>query len=346
MIEETEAALPRRRVGKTPYELSIVGCGGWMGLLFDPKSVEGAGERDLWSGMLADPVAREQAAIAAIRRAVELGINYFDTAPMYQDGEAERLLGIGLNALPSEDRDQVYISTKVGWHPERPHQYDASSIHWSLEKSLKQLFTDHIDIIHIHYPYTDEHMVEILAPGGAVEALEGLKAEGVIGAISLGVRPHRFLRRAIQSGRFDAIMTTYDYHPARSTAAPVIDEAYAAGVGVFNASPYNAGLLAGVDPDWAAHVRPPNSPEDLIQAKELWAWANEWGVNLGAVAMQFSLRNEKIAVTVAGPRSAEQVEDNVRHALSPLPADIWEALAAVRETLTPASPGGEAGTPA
>jgi len=332
MVKGSEGGLPRRRLGRTPYLLSVVAVGGWLGLI---PEAEG----------LADRATRERSAIEGVQRAIELGINYFDTAPMYQNGEAERLLGIGLNALPAKVREHLFVSTKVGWHHERPHQYDADTVRWSLDISLRQLFTDHVDIVHVHDPATDAHMDQILGPEGAVEALEKLKEEGVVGAISLGVRIHRFLQRAIRSGRFDAIMTTYDYHLTRSTATPIIDEAYAAGMGVLNASPYNAGLLAGVDPEVAAAIRPPYSPQDLIQANEVWAWANERAVDLGALAMQFSLRNEKIAVTVAGPRTAEEVEANVRHALTPLPSGIWEDLAAFLATISPASPGGEGGTP-
>jgi len=347
MVEHVETRLPRRRLGRTAYHLSVVGVGGWLGIVHDAAAQASEGTNPGGEiGTPADRATREQTAIDGVQRAIDLGINYFDTAPMYLDGEAERLLGIGLNALPATVREHVYVSTKVGWHPDRPHQYDAATIYWSLEMSLRQLFTDRLDIVHIHYPYTDAHMDQILGVDGAVEALERLKAEGVVGAISLGVRPHRFLQRAIRSGRFDAIMTTYDYHLTRSSAAAVIDEADANGVGVFNASPYNAGLLAGIDPEAAARVRPPNSPQDLAQAKELWAWAEQWGVDLGAVAMQYSLRNEKIAVTVAGPRNADEVEANVRHALTPLPPGIWQDLAEFLTTITPASPGGEGGTPA
>ena len=91
----TGTKLPRRRLGRTGYELSIVSAGGFLGMVYDPSQSRG-GE---WGTSAADPAVREAAAAAAMRRGIELGINYFDTAPMYGHGEAERLLGIALRAL-------------------------------------------------------------------------------------------------------------------------------------------------------------------------------------------------------------------------------------------------------
>ena len=319
------AALSRRQVGRTSLKLSYLGVGGWLGLLDAPMA------------------QREAAAIAAVQRGVALGVNYFDTAPMYGSGEAERYLGLALAALPPAGRAQVHLSTKVGWHPERPHRYEADAVRWSLDRSLRALKTDYVDIIHIHYPLHDAHMDQILGPGGAVEALSALKSQGVVGAISLGSRPHRFLRRAIESGVFDIVMTVYDYNPLRASAGPIIALAAEHGVGVFNASPYNAGLLAGLDPDLAAQRRAPELPGELERARALWRWSQERGVDMGALAVQYSLRDERVAVTLTGPRDAAEVEANVRHAQTPLPEWIWGELEVFVKSLGPWPPGGEAG---
>ena len=100
-------ALPRRRLGRTGYSVSALGVGGWLGILEDP-AVDAAG--------------REAAAIAAVRRAVDLGVTYFDTSPAYSAGEAERHLGLGLRALPAAQRATLRIATKTGTHPERPNR--------------------------------------------------------------------------------------------------------------------------------------------------------------------------------------------------------------------------------
>lgn len=325
---EAEPALPRRRLGRTGYTVSALGIGGWLGILEDP-AVDAAG--------------REAAAVAAVRRAVDLGVTYFDTSPSYGGGEAERHLGLGLRALPAALRSTLRIATKTGTHPERPNRYDAASTRWTVERSLAALFAEHIDVLLVHDPRTDAEVDAIVGPGGALEALEALKAQGVIGAIGLGVRTHRFLHRAIDSGRFDVILTPYDYTLLRSSAAGVIAAARARDVGVINGSPYGAGLIAGDEPDRAATRRPPLAPGDLERARRLWRWCRERDLDLGAVAVQFSLRQADIAVTLTGPRTAAEVEGNVAHARAALPEAVWTDLAAFLETLPPAAPGGEAG---
>jgi D-threo-aldose 1-dehydrogenase len=333
----TGAKLPRRRLGRTGYELSIVSAGGFLGMVYDPSQSRG-GE---WGTAAADPVVREAAAAAAMRRGIELGINYFDTAPMYGHGEAERLLGIALRALTPAEREGLYISTKVGVNPKREHAYDADSVRRSLERSLGLLGRDGVSIAFIHDPVTDADMDQMLAPGGAVEALEQFKAQGMVGAIGLGVRIHRFLRRAIESGRFDAILPSYDYTPIRNSAGPVFELAAKHDVGVVSASAYMAGMLAGIDPELAAAKRAVEKSADLTRAKALWQWAQGRGVDLGAVAMQYQLRNPNITTALVGPRDVSEIEANVRHATAALPEGIWEELDNVMATLEPGAPGGE-----
>lgn len=324
--EPSRSGLPRRRLGRTAYEVTVYGVGGWLGVLDDPH---------------ATPRQSEAAAIEAVRRAVDLGVNYFDTSPAY--GPAERHLGLALRELTREERGRLRIATKAGTHPERAYRYDGDSIRWSVEQSLGVLATDRIDVLLVHDPRTDAEMDQVMAPGGALEALEGLKAQRVIGAIGIGVRTHRFLRRAIESGRFDVILTPYDYTLLRSTAAPVIELAAASDVGVINGSPYLAGLLAGPNPDVAAGRRPPESSRDLERARKLWRWCQERDLDLGALAMQFSIRNQHIGVTLAGPRTAAEVETNIGHATTAFPATVWDELGELLGSLGPTSPGGEAG---
>lgn len=317
--------LPRRRLGKTDIELTVFGVGGYLGLLVDEQATKADGE---------------QAAIAAVRRAVELGVGYFDTAPSYGGGEAERHLGLGLRELSAEERSGLRVSTKVGTHPEKSQLYDADSIRWSLEQSLARLFCDAVDIVYVHDPDDDAHMDQILGSNGALEVLASLREEGVLQAIGLGVRNHRFLRRAIENGGFDVILPSYDFHPLRDSVRPVIAAAAAAGMGVVNGSPYNAGLLAGRDLDEALRKR--KAPEgDVARARSLCAWCGERDLDPGEVAMQYSLRHAPITCTLAGPRTSDEVETNIQHATANLPETLWAELDDFVAMLGPAPPGGE-----
>ena len=318
--------LPRRKLGKTDIELTEFGVGGYLGLLVDDQASKADGER---------------AAIAAVRRALDLGVGYFDTAPSYGGGEAERHLGLGLRELSAKERGGLRVSTKVGTHPQKSQCYDADSIRWSLEQSLARLFCDAVDIVYIHDPGEDAHMDQIFGPDGALQALEKLREEGVLQAIGLGVRTHRFLRRAIESGCFDVILPSYDFHPLRDSVRPVIAEAVAAGMGVVNGSPYNAGLLAGRDLDDALRKR--GAPiGDVARARALCDWCAGRDLDPGEVAMQYSLRHPAITCTLAGPRTVDEVENNITHATASLPGDLWSELDDFVAALGPAPPGGEA----
>jgi len=213
-------------------------------------------------------------------------------------------------------------------------------VRWSLDQSMALLTTDYIDIVYIHDPATDAAMDKIMATDGALEALENIKAEGTIGAIGLGVRNHRYLQQAIDSQRFDAILPSYDFHLLRTSAQNLMRRAHAQGMGVVNGSPYNAGVLAGLHPTASAKRRA--IPElDLQRAQQVWAWCEERALDIGVLAVQFSLRQNFIHTTLVGPRTAAEVEENVRHATTPVAEKIWPALEAFLVGLNPAAPGGE-----
>src|SRR5688572_9255832 len=93
----THRPLPQRRLGRTDFEIAALGMGaGWIGELPGVPEPEG-----------------DEIAVAAVRRAIDLGINYFDTAPSYRSGRSERRLGL---ALRDGWRDRVRLATKAGTH--------------------------------------------------------------------------------------------------------------------------------------------------------------------------------------------------------------------------------------
>lgn len=315
--------LPTTSLGRCGVDTTALGVGGYIGALVEERATD---------------AQRQDAAVAAVHRAIELGVRYFDTSPAY--GGAERYLGAALSGLDRTTRDRLTVSTKVGTHPERPHAYGAGDVRWCFERSRALL--GRIDVVFVHDPGSDADMDAILAPGGAFEALEALKAHGQIRGLGLGNRTHRWLRRVIDDGRADVILPSYDFHPVRACLAPVLDAATAAGVAVVNGSPYDAGLLAGIDLEEAARRRPPH-PDDLARARAVHAWCAQRGVDVGAVAVQFSLRDPRVAATLVGPRTAAEVETSVAHATAVLPAGLWTELDAFLAGLRPApAPGGEA----
>jgi aryl-alcohol dehydrogenase-like predicted oxidoreductase len=294
--------LPRRRLGRLNVEVPALGFGG-------------AALNNLYGRATDD----EQAA-ATVRRALQLGVRYFDTSPLY--GESERRMGLGLAGFP---REQLFLASKTGTHA-RPHDYSADGTRRCVEQSLRRLGTDYLDLCLIHDP---DDFDPAFAPGGALEALERLKAEGVIRAIGLGVRSHAFHRRAIRDGRFDAILTYLDYTLISQTAADLIREAQAAGVAVILGSVLAMGFLSGRPIAEVAAERGFSwANEQVADAQALWDWAAARGESLPHLALRFCLEEPAVSVALAAPRSPEEAEVNVRAAARPVAPEVWRALAA------------------
>ena len=322
------AVLPRRKLGRTGLEVTVLGLGGAF--------LGAARDRD-------NPAAeRAQIATAVVRAAVDFGINYIDTSPLYQNEVAERSLGVALGALSAEQREKVRVSTKVGTRMGMVWHYDRESVHRSLAISREALGRDYLDIVFVHDPASDEHMDQILGAGGAAEAIAELKAAGTVGALGLGVRNHQWHRRCIEDGRFDVVLLPYDYSPARDTARALIELARQHDIGVVNASPYLRGLLAGPDPAVQARYGS-QEPRDVERAAAVYAWCRERGVDVGALAVQYSTRNRGIGATLVGSRTVAEIAASFRHATAALPHGVWDEFEAAAVRFPAAAPGGEAG---
>jgi aryl-alcohol dehydrogenase-like predicted oxidoreductase len=298
----TGSPLARRRLGRTDMFVTEISLGG-AGL---------GGKRT------ADD---DQIAVATVRRAIERGINYLDTSPLY--GESERRIGLAFRGLGGRPPG-LYLSSKTGTHPLRRGDYSAEATRWSVENSLRLLGVDSIDLLFVHDPAS---MEPVLAPGAALDELERLRGEGKLHWIGLGVREHEKLRTAIRSGRFDVILTYADYNLIRQTAAPLIREAAENGVGVVLAQVFLAGLLAGVDPRQTAYADRPEAP----LAREWWDWARERRISLRSLALQYALRNPLVGTVLVGADTPEQVDEILNAAAEPVPEGIW---AEVEEQIT------------
>lgn len=302
----TQPALPRRRLGRTGLMVTSLGLGG-AGI--------GGGY-----GAVSD-----EDAVGTVHRALARGINLIDTSPLYGDCESERRIGL---ALEGGRRKEVVLTTKTGTHPERRGDYSRDSTLWSVENSLRLLKTDYLDVVLVHDP---ESMEPVFAPGGALEALESLREQGVIGGIGLGQRRHDFHRQAIESGRFDLILTYNDYHPLRTTAAGgLLQAARQHDVGVFNGSPLAHGLLNGTDPGLLDPARRARFPErDVEAARRLYRWRREKGVSMVALALQFCLRQPLIHSTLTGAKTPAELDQNLDALQEPLADNLWRELHAL-----------------
>lgn len=300
----TSSPLERRQLGKTHMNVTAVSLGGaGLGGIFGP-----VGDAD---------------GVAAVEKALELGMNYLDTSPKY--GEAERRMGLALRGVP---RETYYLSSKVGTHPERPGDYSAATARWTVARSLKVLGVDYLDLCHIHEPEPDQ-LAAALAPGGAMEALVALKEEGVIRAIGIGVQDHDLHRRTVDSGYLDVCMMVNDYTLLRQNVDDIFLLAETRGLGLVNGAALAMGLLSGRDPDTIGTPRWTPPAAEVEAAKQVHRWCAERNVPVLALALQFSLRQSRFDCTLLGAATAAEVEGCWEALNVELPAEVWKELPAL-----------------
>lgn len=298
--EKLGELIPRRQLASCGFAVRALGMG-----------CAGLGDASL---------VTDEEAVATVQLALESGLDYIDTAPLY--GESERRVGMALRGVP---RESYRLSTKTGTHPSRLGDYTWDGTLWSIDNSLRLLGVDHVDLLLIHDP---DSMEPVMAPGGALDALEHLQDEGVIGAIGLGQRRHDFHEIAIRSGRFDVILTYNDYHPIRTAALPhLLPLARAHGMDVINGSPLGHGLLRGAPTDqMEERIRQFQSPREYEMAERLRLWCLERNINMPGLALQFSLRQPLIDVTLTGASRPAELRQNLEGVTTPLDENIWREL--------------------
>lgn len=291
-MAEHKKKLQKRRLGRTELEVTCLGLGG--------------------ARIGGDDVTDDEA-VETVHRAITLGMNYLDTSPLY--GESERRVGL---ALADGWRDKIYLATKTGTHPKWRGDYSAAGTRRSVENSLKLLGTDYLDVCLVHDPKSMDPVIE---KDGALDELQRMREEGLIGYIGLGVREHEFHKIAIETGIVDVILTYLDYTLTSQTANDwLLSFAAENDIGVVNGSPIAAGRLSGIEPDISS-----GAPED-IKAHQLWQWSVENNLNLLNLAVQFCLLQPLLSTNLTGSRNVIEVEQNFNAAITPVPDDVWDWL--------------------
>jgi len=218
---------------------------------------------------------------AAIERALEVGITYFDTAASYGRGASEQIFG---DALAGAD---IFLATKVSVG-------DFGNIRASLERSLKNLKRDHVDLLQLHgSTYSDDLCNSILTEGGAADQLQVLKEEGLIRFSGFTTEDtNGSVTRQIRSGRFDAMQICYNFmyqHPYEPTRPfGTIPEAQEGGMGVVTMRTVTSGIF-----------------QKFIQAANP---ANTFDYTPSL--LQYVLSNPAVNVALVGMRTVKEVEQN------------------------------------
>ncbi len=258
-----------RVLGRTGLRVSEVGCGG------APLGIPNYNE--VWDPSAPDTTA---SVTAALHRAIDLGYNYFDTAPSYGDGRSEELIGMAL----AGKRSNLYLASKTEWHGK-----DRAWIIARAERSLQRLQTDYLDVLQFHGgDYLPEDVAHILH-GGPLAAYQQLKQDGKIRFIGITAEEPVTLRPFLLTGLFDVIQIRYNiiYQNAWHNILPLAKEL---NVGVVVMRPLSSGIFQKL-------LRTTRSDIDAY-------------MNLDALALNYVLSDPNITTAIVGMRRVEEVERN------------------------------------
>jgi aryl-alcohol dehydrogenase-like predicted oxidoreductase len=319
-----------RVLGRTGLSVSEVGFGG-------------AGIGHAWG------TTSDEACVRAVRRAVELGINFFDTSPMYGAGRSEENLGRGLVG----QRERVYIATKVRLRTEEDLADMAAAVRRSVEQSLGRLRTDRIEVLQIHHQVGPEggHYLAAAGPppryafrltaASGLELAEAMQRMVQAGKVRfLGITAWDGRPEAIQpllaSGKFQTAQILYNLLNQTALDAPPIGfDGVDQGRALITARQHNVGVIgirshaAGALADTLDRDAPPDSEvaQDFARSRKLAFLHKGPYTTLSQVALRFCLDNPDIATVVPGVKNLAELEEAAACSdLPPLEAQDHAAL--------------------
>jgi len=314
----TLTALARRKVGRTNLEVTRLGLGTafLLGL---------------------DRVGDAAPAIATVRAALELGINFIDTAALYSRGEAERVVGQALRGVP---RDRFVIQTKAGRFPKPEggsyYDYSRDAILRSVERSMTLLGVDRLDSVLVHDADGDkfnrgegtglEDTYFRAALDGAFPALLELRAQGVIGAVGAGMNQWQMEWEFAKHVDVDCFLLAGRYTLLEQTALDFLDYCHQRNIAVFLGGVFNSGILVTGAREGASYNYAAAPPHILEKVRRIDAICARYGVPLRVAALHFALAHPAVTSVVVGAQKPEEIEANVRALDQPPPAELWQAL--------------------
>lgn len=289
-------------------------------------------------------------AIATIDAAYQAGIRLFDSSPYYGYGRSELRMGAALRDRP---RDDIIVSTKIGrWmtpvargvnvegmrkgglnhFPTFDYSYDG--VHRSLEQSLLRLGMDRVDIVLVHDVdfwttqdriVLEERFAEVM--NGAFRALVDLRAQGVIGAIGVGLNEAEMSARFVRAGDFDCVLLAGRYTLLEQRALDdFLPLCVQRNVGVILGGPLNSGVLATGARQGAKYDYNDAPAWVMNRVSRIEDVCARHGVPLAAAALQFPLAHPAVAAVIPGAVSQQELQSNLAMMRHPIPSALWEEL--------------------
>jgi aryl-alcohol dehydrogenase-like predicted oxidoreductase len=320
---DSKTQLKTTQLGNTGLEITRVGFGAW--------AIGGGGWEFGWGPQ------EDDESIAAIHRALDLGINWIDTAAAYGFGHSETVVGRALQGVD----DRPYVFTKASLLDDGTgrvrHSLKRDSLLREAEASLSRLGIDAIDLYQIHWP----DPVEDIEEGWA--ALATLKEQGLVRHIGVSNFDVTQLRRIQAIAPVETLQPPYSLVD-REAEPEILPFAEREGIGVIVYSPMGSGLLTGAMTRERIALLPPNDwrsrdprftepqlSRHLAIAARLENVAERYGVTPGAVAVAWALTNAAVDGAITGFRRSDQVDPIVTAANLELTADDLDEIAGAGE---------------
>ena len=295
-----QTKLPTTHLGDTDLEITRLGFGAW--------AIGGTGYDFAWGRQ------DDDASLAAIERALDLGVNWIDTAAVYGFGHSEDVVGLALAGR----RDRPYVFTKAslldGGGGRVAHSLKRDSIRREVEASLARLRVDAIDLYQVHWPDPEADIEE----GWATFA--ELKEEGLVRHIGVSNFAVEQLRRIQAIAPVETLQPPYSL-VERAVEGEILPFAEREGIGVIVYSPMGSGLLTGAmtrdriahlpDDDWrrrGEQFTEPRLSRNLALVERLREVAGRHDTTPGAVAVAWTLRNQAVDGAIVGFRRPDQVD--------------------------------------
>ena len=297
----TSASPTLRTLGNSDLQLTPIGFGAW--------AIGGGNWEYTWGPQ------DDNESIAAIHRALDLGVNWIDTAAIYGLGHSETVVGRALKSY-SGAMPLVFTKCSMRWHEDRTiyRSLKAGSLAEELEGSLTRLGVETIDLYQIHWPNPDEDLEE------GWETLAKFREQGKIRWIGVSNFSIEQMKRVQQIAPITSLQPPYSIL-RRAIEAEILPFAQANGIGVINYSPMLSGMLTGAmtaervaalpAEDWRRKTVEFNEPRltrNLRLVEVLRQIGSGHGVSPGVVAVAWTLHNPAITAAIVGGRSGKQVE--------------------------------------
>jgi aryl-alcohol dehydrogenase-like predicted oxidoreductase len=314
--------LKTSELGATGMEITRVGFGAW--------AIGGGGWEFGWGPQ------QDEESVEAIHRALELGVNWIDTAAAYGFGRSEQVVGRAIQGLSQ----RPYVFTKASLLDDGTgrvrHSLKRDSVLREAEASLQRLGVDTIDLYQIHWPDPEEDIEE------GWSALAELKEQGLVRHIGVSNFDAAQMRRIQAIAPVETLQPPYSLVD-RAAEGEILPFAEREGIGVIVYSPMGSGLLTGAmtrarieqmpADDWRARdprFTEPQLTRHLALAEQLRDVADRHGVTPGAVAVAWTLRNPAVDGAITGFRRPSQVDPVVAAAGLDLTAEDMNQIEAVR----------------